>query len=167
MGKWRSRSPGRPQLHTPSTSPSPTPFTPLPPPPQLVPHIVAALYDQDIAHVCCGGAHTLAVTADGTLFSFGLNDYGQLGHSPAAPFVPVRPTTTPQHTKILQSTNTVPAGTAGRAAASTRPHSGCRTFPLSCRGRPGCCVVVGAQLQTAAGQGGGACCTTTRGGAPG
>ncbi|KAK9831971.1 hypothetical protein WJX81_004301 [Elliptochloris bilobata] len=51
----------------------------------LFPRVVAALLNhdatQDIAHVACGGAHTAAIAGDGTVFTFGLNDAGQLGHS--------------------------------------------------------------------------------------
>lgn len=39
--------------------------------------------------VAAGGAHTLVLTADGAVLSFGLNDTGQLGHSEGAGFVTV------------------------------------------------------------------------------
>ena len=39
--------------------------------------------------VAAGGAHTLVLTADGAVLSFGLNDAGQLGHSEGAGFVTV------------------------------------------------------------------------------
>lgn len=39
--------------------------------------------------VAAGGAHTLVLTADGAVLSFGLNDAGQLGHSEGAAFVTV------------------------------------------------------------------------------
>lgn len=48
---------------------------------QLFPRIVASLAGYSIKSVSCGGAHTAVVTEDGTLFTFGLNSYGQLGHS--------------------------------------------------------------------------------------
>lgn len=49
---------------------------------QEVPHVVRALLDTQLHHVACGGAHTAAVAEDGSLFTFGLNDRAQLGHSP-------------------------------------------------------------------------------------
>jgi alpha-tubulin suppressor-like RCC1 family protein len=36
------------------------------------------------AAVAAGGAHTVVLLDDGRVYTFGLNDYGQLGHSPAA-----------------------------------------------------------------------------------
>lgn len=45
-----------------------------------IPSILAALLDQDFISVRCGGAHTAAVANDGGVFSWGLNDAGQLGH---------------------------------------------------------------------------------------
>lgn len=45
------------------------------------------LLGTSILQVSCGGAHTLVVGGDGTVFSFGLNDRGQLGHSGGAHFV--------------------------------------------------------------------------------
>jgi hypothetical protein len=47
----------------------------------------AALASDDVAAAAAGAAHSVAVTADGSVLSWGLNDRGQLGHSPAATFV--------------------------------------------------------------------------------
>ncbi|PNW88356.1 hypothetical protein CHLRE_01g025900v5 [Chlamydomonas reinhardtii] len=54
---------------------------------QLYPRIVASLAGYSIKQVSCGGAHTAVVTDDGSLFTFGLNDWGQLGHSREDKFV--------------------------------------------------------------------------------
>ncbi|CAD5116540.1 DgyrCDS5419 [Dimorphilus gyrociliatus] len=42
------------------------------------------LRDHKIVYVTCGGDHTAAVATDGGLFTWGLNDCGQLGHSSKA-----------------------------------------------------------------------------------
>lgn len=47
---------------------------------RAIPSILAALLDQSFYFLDCGGAHTAAVAADGSVFTWGLNDYGQLGH---------------------------------------------------------------------------------------
>ncbi|GJP40486.1 hypothetical protein CLOM_g164 [Closterium sp. NIES-68] len=54
-----------------------------------VPRVCAALEDKDVCQVACGGAHTLVLTADGRVFTMGLNDKGQLGvgDSNAPPYV--------------------------------------------------------------------------------
>ncbi|GAX82152.1 hypothetical protein CEUSTIGMA_g9580.t1 [Chlamydomonas eustigma] len=52
------------------------------------PRILGALIGYDMKQASCGGAHTAAVTDDGTLFTFGLNDKGQLGHSRDEQHVP-------------------------------------------------------------------------------
>ncbi|GIL87512.1 hypothetical protein Vretimale_1578 [Volvox reticuliferus] len=54
---------------------------------QFYPRIVASLAGYAIKQVACGGAHTAVVTDDGALFTFGLNTWGQLGHSKADKFV--------------------------------------------------------------------------------
>ncbi|CAI5485046.1 unnamed protein product [Closterium sp. Yama58-4] len=56
-----------------------------------VPRVCAALEDKDVCHVGCGGAHTVVLTADGRVYSMGLNDQGQLGlgESRAPPLVTV------------------------------------------------------------------------------
>ncbi|GLC39448.1 hypothetical protein PLESTB_001349800 [Pleodorina starrii] len=54
---------------------------------QFYPRIVASLAGYSIKQIACGGAHTAVVTDDGTLFTFGLNHWGQLGHSRADKFV--------------------------------------------------------------------------------
>lgn len=56
---------------------------------EQVPRVVAALRDKRVAQVACGGAHTAVVTETGEVFTMGLNDYGQLGHTPEALHVPV------------------------------------------------------------------------------
>lgn len=45
-----------------------------------VPSLVPALINQEFLSVACGGAHTAAVAVDGSVFTWGLNDHGQLGH---------------------------------------------------------------------------------------
>lgn len=35
---------------------------------------------KDIAAISCGAFHNLAVDTSGTVYSWGTNDYGQLGH---------------------------------------------------------------------------------------
>jgi alpha-tubulin suppressor-like RCC1 family protein len=42
---------------------------------------VAALAGERAKQVACGGAHTVAVTEGGGLWTWGLNKHGQLGHS--------------------------------------------------------------------------------------
>ncbi|EFJ43556.1 hypothetical protein VOLCADRAFT_119094 [Volvox carteri f. nagariensis] len=54
---------------------------------QFYPRIVASLAGYSIKQVACGGAHTAVVTDDGALFTFGLNSWGQLGHSRQDKFV--------------------------------------------------------------------------------
>lgn len=55
------------------------------------PTVCQSLQDQRPGSVACGGAHTLFLTADGTVLATGLNDCGQLGVSLDVPFsdVPV------------------------------------------------------------------------------
>ena len=38
-----------------------------------------ALKDENIVYVSCGSFHTLAVAANGNIYSFGQNKYGKLG----------------------------------------------------------------------------------------
>lgn len=54
------------------------------------PRLVAGLAAHDVTAVACGGAHTVALTADGSVFTFGMNDKGQLGHTAKQPCVAVR-----------------------------------------------------------------------------
>jgi len=48
----------------------------------LTPQIVEALKEEKIVHASCGGHHTAVTTANGLLYTFGWNHYGQLGHGP-------------------------------------------------------------------------------------
>ena len=41
---------------------------------------IISLETKKIAHVCCGSVHSIAVDCDGQLFSWGGNQYGQLGY---------------------------------------------------------------------------------------
>lgn len=47
-----------------------------------IPKHVQSLDGITVDMVACGGAHTLVLSADGTVLSFGLNDRGQCGHPP-------------------------------------------------------------------------------------
>jgi len=47
---------------------------------QLLPKKVEALPDRRVVAVSAGGAHSLALTADGTVWSWGGGGFGQLGH---------------------------------------------------------------------------------------
>ena len=51
--------------------------------PQVTPEQVTlgGLEDECISHVSCGARHTLAVTEDGEVFSFGLGHFGVLGRT--------------------------------------------------------------------------------------
>ncbi|KAF4134020.1 Ubiquitin-transferase HECT domain-containing protein [Phytophthora infestans] len=46
---------------------------------QHTPQVVDALSSQVVTKVACGLYHTVAATSDGEVYSFGKNDYGQLG----------------------------------------------------------------------------------------
>lgn len=45
-----------------------------------LPRVVRALLGVPLKAVACGGAHTAAVDDSGTVYTWGLNDKGQLGH---------------------------------------------------------------------------------------
>eukprot|EP00522_Entomoneis_paludosa_P015141 CAMPEP_0172461150 /NCGR_PEP_ID=MMETSP1065-20121228/39564_1 /TAXON_ID=265537 /ORGANISM="Amphiprora paludosa, Strain CCMP125" /LENGTH=675 /DNA_ID=CAMNT_0013216385 /DNA_START=12 /DNA_END=2039 /DNA_ORIENTATION=- len=45
------------------------------------PKLVEALRGQTVQQVSCGGFHTAVLTQRGTMFSWGCNDHGQLGHN--------------------------------------------------------------------------------------
>eukprot|EP00026_Physarum_polycephalum_P003299 Phypoly_transcript_03309.p1 GENE.Phypoly_transcript_03309~~Phypoly_transcript_03309.p1 ORF type:complete len:738 (+),score=125.55 Phypoly_transcript_03309:75-2288(+) len=45
----------------------------------LVPTLVKELKDSHISHIACGGDHTLALTRDGDVYSWGWGEKGQLG----------------------------------------------------------------------------------------
>lgn len=47
---------------------------------KVVPKAVASLFGKEVKLVSCGYLHTIAVTADGRLYSWGGNRHGQLGH---------------------------------------------------------------------------------------
>ncbi len=45
-----------------------------------LPAQVRSLRSQDVRRVTCGQDHTVCLTGDGGVFSFGAGGYGQLGH---------------------------------------------------------------------------------------
>ena len=140
---------------------------------QLIPRVCVALAKYDIEAAAAGGAHTLALTKGGLVFSFGLNTSGQLGHSQGDQSVTVSeiPARTlwdddDHHTGAVK-------GRCQRAFSGARerfcprglaPH----TYPMCMPGslRPcehGCCVVrrmhsAAAEERTAAGAGRGRSC---------
>lgn len=46
---------------------------------QTFPRLVISLRDKQIIKICCGQAHTLALSSPGIIYSFGDNSHGQLG----------------------------------------------------------------------------------------
>ncbi|KAF9434396.1 hypothetical protein BGZ76_008095 [Entomortierella beljakovae] len=49
--------------------------------PQTSPVLVAALKDKVVTQVACGTNHTIALTDDGMVYSWGFGGYGRLGHA--------------------------------------------------------------------------------------
>lgn len=49
------------------------------------------LADLAVAGIACGGQHTVVAVRDGTVFSFGFNQFGQLGHHNFSSFAPPSP----------------------------------------------------------------------------
>ncbi|XP_043693082.1 ultraviolet-B receptor UVR8-like [Telopea speciosissima] len=47
---------------------------------KMVPQKVQLLVGEDIVQVSCGGTHSVALTRDGRMFSFGRGDHGRLGY---------------------------------------------------------------------------------------
>ena len=47
---------------------------------QPLPCLVQAFESKHIVHVACGSGHSVALTADGGIYSFGRGDDGRLGH---------------------------------------------------------------------------------------
>ncbi|XP_022862564.1 ultraviolet-B receptor UVR8-like [Olea europaea var. sylvestris] len=47
---------------------------------KMVPQTVQLLAGEDIVQVSCGGTHSVALTKDGRMFSFGRGDHGRLGY---------------------------------------------------------------------------------------
>jgi alpha-tubulin suppressor-like RCC1 family protein len=55
------------------------------------PRLVEALLGRRIAAVVCGGAHTLALTEDGSCWAWGDNEFGQIGADPKVEDARFRP----------------------------------------------------------------------------
>lgn len=51
----------------------------------LYPRMISVLKDEFIKDICCGYAHTLAITNSGLVYSWGNNESCQLGLGPKAP----------------------------------------------------------------------------------
>ncbi|KAA8547815.1 hypothetical protein F0562_004244 [Nyssa sinensis] len=51
---------------------------------KMVPQRVQLLVGEDIVQVSCGGTHSVALTRDGRMFSFGRGDHGRLGYGKKA-----------------------------------------------------------------------------------
>ena len=47
--------------------------------PSSISAIIETLKDMKVTHVVCGHSHSLALTAEGRLYAWGDNSYGQLG----------------------------------------------------------------------------------------
>lgn len=47
---------------------------------EFTPRKIIFLLEHEVVNTCCGTAHTLALTANGAVFSWGQGKYGQLGH---------------------------------------------------------------------------------------
>ncbi|CAG2173144.1 unnamed protein product [Oppiella nova] len=45
----------------------------------LKPQLISQLNDKNIAYICCGGRHSLALTTDGKAYGWGDNALGQIG----------------------------------------------------------------------------------------
>lgn len=74
---------------------------------------VLGLLDVDVAAASCGNAHTAAVSTCGTLYTFGSNDYHQLGHSAGVTAVPV-----PQEVELRDACASAASGGAFTLAVS-------------------------------------------------
>eukprot|EP00191_Tetraselmis_sp_GSL018_P001473 CAMPEP_0177600378 /NCGR_PEP_ID=MMETSP0419_2-20121207/13587_1 /TAXON_ID=582737 /ORGANISM="Tetraselmis sp., Strain GSL018" /LENGTH=144 /DNA_ID=CAMNT_0019093359 /DNA_START=193 /DNA_END=624 /DNA_ORIENTATION=- len=82
---------------------------------QMLPRVVEVLKEENIVQVSSGGAHTAAVAADGSLYTFGLNDFGQLGHSQGEAFCEV-----PREVLVPESVVSVSCGHYHTIALSVR-----------------------------------------------
>ena len=47
---------------------------------RLTPTHLKALRSHEVRHIACGENHTVILTRAGGVFSFGANEFGQLGH---------------------------------------------------------------------------------------
>ena len=47
--------------------------------PNTLPRLIESLLSKDISSISCGNDHVMALTADGTVYTWGSGHYGQLG----------------------------------------------------------------------------------------